>query len=827
MKKHFLPLLVVSSIIISSVIGQMPNLAPKPKILKVTGEPFQLVAGTAIIIDDNAPAPVRYAAEQLQKNIQKRFSIELVIADSSKQVVCKQSIILRNINQTVLLSLGDKCSEFIPDREDKYAIESCPENIYIAGSNPRAVIYGQYTFFEMLQKQGDKVVVPSVSICDWPSIKWRGRPATSIDEHLETGVLDTYLRSRFNYIDLRDGPEPDKGVFGIPPGWKFDVPKTTKMIAESHKRGMFIYGTVFCGVPSEKTEQVIKTFEELIDLGVDGLWMSFDDPGNGESTEALVRRVIQLGKEHEIAPDKIAVIPPWGSYQFIDAEWNKTIAHISGANEMVWFFTSPPSARNAVLAKQIGINHLPAWWYNWPRLNGGLLYASYGGGSKYDSKYAYFGVQSIESGWNSPFIDELKDAGNNTDTIMFWSNAIAAEYDAPVMGWWSWDPNTYNPEKTNTAIYSQVYGPSMAATAADFDSKLTALQDLFTVSRYRDWSEAPWPPILKDVSNRSAAIKLLNEMDADLKMLEANSPSQTLLEPERIEDRFFKLMRDIIVYSNKMAHLEYPEYSYGELSSRMENLIKNGKLEDAQKYLADARPVVLAELGEIKIQLTALVDMDAYFKKWNDYVSGIEYWQKILEERDKEQLDKLKSRQTCQSNYKAIYSTIDLDSLLTELANPPTVKSICELTSDDIIMVDSNATGDQWAIGNYKSKVMAIVFPYATTCKKGDKGEVIMQIKTPDYSGARRLKLQIFVNYDVPENAHTSVRQMYIMVNDKSISMRDMAVGIKGSRWITKDIICANLPSEYLKIKITVANEKDVDDYPCKVVVGPVRIIAE
>ena len=29
-----------------------------------------------------------------------------------------------------------------------------------------------------------------------------------------------------------------------------------------HRRGLFVYGTVSCGVPAEKTGDVIKTFEE-------------------------------------------------------------------------------------------------------------------------------------------------------------------------------------------------------------------------------------------------------------------------------------------------------------------------------------------------------------------------------------------------------------------------------------------------------------------------------------------------------------------------------------------------------------------------------------
>jgi len=43
-----------------------------------------------------------------------------------------------------------------------------------------------------------------------------------------------------------------------------------------------VYGTVNCGVPAAQQDKVLGTFRELLALGADGLWMSFDDKGPGE-----------------------------------------------------------------------------------------------------------------------------------------------------------------------------------------------------------------------------------------------------------------------------------------------------------------------------------------------------------------------------------------------------------------------------------------------------------------------------------------------------------------------------------------------------------------
>ena len=101
-------------------------------------------------------------------------------------------------------------------------------------------------------------------------------------------------------MDVRDADTPDGyAAMGFSPGFKIHLPVTKQVLSEAHQRGMFVYGTVSCGVKADRHDAVISTFAELIALGVDGIWISLDDTGAGEDAPRLVRRVLDLGASTE------------------------------------------------------------------------------------------------------------------------------------------------------------------------------------------------------------------------------------------------------------------------------------------------------------------------------------------------------------------------------------------------------------------------------------------------------------------------------------------------------------------------------------------------
>ena len=129
-------------------------------------------------------------------------------------------------------------------------------------------------------------------------------------------------------------------------------------------------------MPKAKQEEVIALFKELIELGTDGLWASFDDKGSGEDPKGMMEKILALGREHQITGDAIAVTPPKGAYQVVDHKFNRDVVSVPGMEQAVWYWTSIPGPEDAAAGEAIGLKVRPSWWHNWPRVHYASL--SYG-----------------------------------------------------------------------------------------------------------------------------------------------------------------------------------------------------------------------------------------------------------------------------------------------------------------------------------------------------------------------------------------------------------------------------------------------------------------
>jgi hypothetical protein len=100
-----------------------------------------------------------------------------------------------------------------------------------------------------------------------------------------------------------------------------------------------------------------------------------------------------------------------------------------------------------------------------------------------------------------------------------------------------------------------------------------------------------------------------------------------------------------------------------------------------------------------------------------------------------------------------------------------------------------------------------------------------MQMKMPEYSGPRRLRLQVFVNYLTSDSAPEGARHLYFSFNKKTMWMQDVALDMKGSHWLNLDLANCLFPGEYMKIRFQVGNAKAANDYPTIAVIGPARLV--
>ena len=628
-------------------------IVPRPKEYRDLGRILTLETSgaAAIVVGAKASDPERYAAEYLQTQIRRRFRRELVIHDENDvPAEAGQVLLLGQVDSNAWLGrlCGDHGIELSGDSpgHDGYVV-GCLEDgqrqvVLVGGSNPRGVVYGQSAFFDLLRWEGENVVFAAVSVRDWPSIAWRGRPHSVLKQHLVPGALDAYLRARLNFTDVRDDPDVEptvifparKASMGFPAGKPIDGPLVERMIRESQRRGLFVYGTVSCGVPAEKTDDVIETFEALIAQGVNGLWISFDDVGEGENAPNVIRRVLELGARHGMTGRKIAITPPDDEYKFIDKEFNHLAATQWGLADAQWFFTRVPCADDLRTARRIGILGLPGWWHNLVNMRGGFLH----NGDvlcplRKDWGPAYVNPQPLGNGWHRPSYEQLRDAERNTDCVMVWGviGGWPQEYQLADLGLWAWDPAAYDWDRTCDAAYRLLYGPSQVETARAFDKKLSALKDLFHLPPWRFWPSAGrsfqgWPCRLKRVEDRAKALALLGELDALLAVLDSRAGSETAIDPTRLESVYLAAIRDTLDYARRMTLLDYPEYTASDIERRMVSLLDDGKEQEAGQYLAEVRGRLTPELARIEEELAELKLVDEYVAEWRERISGVEYW---------------------------------------------------------------------------------------------------------------------------------------------------------------------------------------------------------
>jgi hypothetical protein len=279
-------------------------LVPTPqKVQWSSEEPLGLaVKSVAILVGAKASEPEKYAAQRLAEQVEKRFALKWPIVTEDQMPAANIVILVgqRSTHQRLDALCTEKnidLSEQSPGF-DGYVIEMFNadgrEVVLLGGNNPRGVTYGQDTLLELIDGPKDQPALAWASIRDWPTIPYRGRPQTSVAHYLRPGEMDLLVASRINFIDLRNGTYAYEG------GDKLEKDLITRLITEAHRRGMIVYGTVNCGIPKAKQSAVIDTFGEMIGLGVDGLWPSFDDKGPGADPVGMIRQALE-GLKRQLA----------------------------------------------------------------------------------------------------------------------------------------------------------------------------------------------------------------------------------------------------------------------------------------------------------------------------------------------------------------------------------------------------------------------------------------------------------------------------------------------------------------------------------------------
>jgi len=626
-------LLIMTAILALSVAvcTSGTSVVPTPKEITISGAPIALES-VAIVVGGKASEPEKYAAETLQRTIKKRFGQVWPVRRENENLSAYKTVIL--LGQRGTNGMLDRlCREWRANLNEKspghdgYIIRMGKSQgrqvVMVGGSNPRGVVYGQDTLFQLISRRNGKLLLARASVRDWPSIPWRGRPPTFVGNYTRPGLLDVFAQARINFVDIRDADS----VYGTPAGRKLDKSLIANAIHEAHRRGFVVYGTVNCAVRANEYDATIRTFQEMIDLGVDGLWISVDDPGGVDRVGTpyeLIRRVVELGRKHGITGSRIAIVPGKESYKAIDTQVNRTTARIPGMENALYFFTLLPSAQALHDTRAVGIKSKPCWWHNWPRPRGGFTNvdnATY----RLDGKPSYTEPMPLSEGWHNPTWQVLADAGRYTDAVMPWGGSgWGTEMVAPVIGWWAWSPESAAADwkAARTRLYDTIYGPSLVDAAFAFDDRLAEVKKLFIMSpdgAGQSSEQSSWPPVLRNQSDRPKVKKLLADMEAPLKRLEAGAPKETMLEQGYLREYYLEPARGQLDAAKLMVDLDYPEYWWTMHEARMLMAAKSGDFGQAKTWNDEAKSRVERETKRVLDVLSpTLKGIDEYVRSWQE-----------------------------------------------------------------------------------------------------------------------------------------------------------------------------------------------------------------
>jgi len=625
--KKILPFLLVFCIFVTVLKAQSAEcpIVPQPREFQSDGSLMQIPSGQGTVILAN-PA-CAYAPERFQALIRNRFKLLFPIVAEEDLSTDVTRVFCFRVNPELDLPMNGFTIDFTVKNP------SGREVVTVTGKDLSGVCFGAEALFGLTRffKASDVKPEPILAIQrarvrDWPSIPWRGRPHSVTLQHLVPGQMDAYVHARLNFSDFRDDPDVPasltmdarKASMGCVPGKPIDRELFLRTFREFKRRGFFIYGTVSCQLGKQPKEKIGETFDALLALGCDGIWLSMDDSGGGADPVGVARYVAEYMKAREISGHRMAFTPGGAEYTTIEKPLNHEMAKIDGFNGGFWIFTRVPCAADLKLCQEIGLKQKPCWWFNYcetayPDPKAGFIHSSsILTTQRKDGRPSYMNLLSITPGWGSPQFEKIRDAAQYTDQVNLWAlcGGWPSEYALVMFGLWAWNPETCDWPTLRDSIYDFVWGPDQVETAREFDSLFAELKTLYWLPE--NWKfRAPKNSLvrLKSVENRAKALELLDRLDELAAKLAAEAPKQSALDPERLEYQFVEPMRASLIYARKQATLEYPDYAYAEFEK---------DLAAGKTTYADVEVNLNRILATLSAELADLKDVEPVLNLWRE-----------------------------------------------------------------------------------------------------------------------------------------------------------------------------------------------------------------
>jgi hexosaminidase len=160
------------------------TLTPQPKEVQLHDGSFRVRAATRILVPIRHQAEDRIAAETLAEDIQDQSGLQIKIIGSKEKGKQQHSTIelARLQDRSVGKFLRSKGLTADSIGDEGYVLFSDRFRLVVAANTGQGLFYGVQTLRQLLREDDGKLVCPSVSIRDWPSMEWRG-----VQDHVSRG----------------------------------------------------------------------------------------------------------------------------------------------------------------------------------------------------------------------------------------------------------------------------------------------------------------------------------------------------------------------------------------------------------------------------------------------------------------------------------------------------------------------------------------------------------------------------------------------------------------------------------------------------------------
>ena len=166
-----------------------PRIIPTPQQMVVASEPFKPSSRTRVILGERTTAEDKFAAEQINAHLAElqKEALSIIKEDALKNIPksfiylgSPQGAFARQWLKSHKVSYGPEL------KNEGYLVDVSQDGVVIIGESARGRYYGVMTLVQMLAIQKKSLVIPGVSIRDWPQQKMRG-----ITDDLSRGQVST------------------------------------------------------------------------------------------------------------------------------------------------------------------------------------------------------------------------------------------------------------------------------------------------------------------------------------------------------------------------------------------------------------------------------------------------------------------------------------------------------------------------------------------------------------------------------------------------------------------------------------------------------------